>query len=231
MVRGGLSFHEELNYYIRNLDNYEYKPGHLFKELILSVLENYGIKELKPSIEGEMNIKPVAFFNIQVSYYICYENKDVIKKLIRILSYSSNTLPSTAETLVSLMNYEQSEPDDSLAVFARKVLSEKFPEVIKRMAGEIESLSENSAVDFIQRAFPPESMAVMAEFESSLKASASAEKGNSVKVENRELAAKLEVLAQKYRLAPLYSPFDDIILYSEPPTARDQSPILWLSLQ
>jgi len=128
VVRGGFSFFEELNYYIRNLGDFEYKPGFLFKNLILSILDSYDIKEIKPSLEGETNMNSVALLNLQHSYYICYENRDVIKKLIKILSYSANKLPVTAETLTNLVNHEQSEPDDSLAVFAQKVLSENFPD-------------------------------------------------------------------------------------------------------
>ena len=213
VIRGGFSFFEELNYYIQNLDNYEYKPGFLFKNLLSSILGSYGISELKPSVEGETNMNAVAFMNLQHSYYICYENKEVIKKLIRILSYSPNKLPGTVTALSKLVLHEQSEPDDSLAVFARKVLAEKFPANAETVAGAVvkcdvtveEFLSKelccgkDAAKKMLHSLENPEKDVVPSKVSKALA---------------EDLKKKIELLGTRFSVERIYSPCDDVLVYS-----------------
>lgn len=214
VVRGGFSFFEELNYYFKNLDNFDYKPGFMFKNLISSLLASYGITELKPSVEGSTNMNAIAFMNLQHSYYICYENREVIKKLVRILSYSGNTLPETADTLSKLVLHEQSEPDDSLAVFARKVLAEKFP-VDASAAVSAAVANSMSVEDFVSDELSCNGTEAVESMTHSL------EKGEVYLIPPKiskglmsDLTKKLETLGAQGEISRLYSPCDDLYAFS-----------------
>ena len=219
VVRDGFSFQERFNYYINNIYNYDYKPDSSFKDLILSVLGNYGIKEFKPSLEGDTNMNAVAFFNLQNAYFICHENKDVIKKLIKILSYSENSLFVTARMLETIVDYEQSEPDDSLAKFVRKILDNNFSNIseIPSSSG-IDYFTGISAADFAHLVFPasgrPLPEEIMLKSWEALDMEIISPHGNDITDTPPEIADRINILEKKSVLTRIYSPYNNIIMYS-----------------
>ena len=209
VIREGVSYFEEANRYLLNLSNYEYRPMGQFKDLMTEILESYDIMEVKPSIDGESNMNSVAFMNIQHSYYVCYENREVIRKLVRILSFSPNALPVTEKSLSLLIVQEQSEPDDSLAVFARKALSEKFPHAVPGETTEVPL----SAIDPLSACCSlSESLPSQKELEKKIRESLSAK--NSISALKGILFQKVELLSKRFTVSSLYSPFDDVFIFS-----------------
>jgi acetyl/propionyl-CoA carboxylase alpha subunit/acetyl-CoA carboxylase carboxyltransferase component len=213
VVRGGFSSFQELNYYVKNLDNFEYKPGFTFKNLILSIFENYGLKELKPSFEGETNLNASLFTSIQRSFYVCYENRDVIRKLVQVISLSENKLPATAATLTSIINHEQSEPDDSLAVYAQKVLLKLFPEMSENFSADAKAIKAQSAAEFI--AAEISGTEKVSAFESSLEiGEKNLVPSNFEKAYAGDLSVKIAEFGKKGSVKRLYSPYSDVAVYS-----------------
>ncbi|MCL1911202.1 MAG: hypothetical protein FWG13_03245 [Leptospirales bacterium] len=218
VVRDGFSFQEKFNHYIHNIDNYEYKPDSSFKDLILSVLDNYDIKELKPSLEGDTNMNAVAFFNLQNAYFICYENKNVIKKLIKILSYSENSLLVTARMFGAIVDYEQSEPDDSLAKFVRKILSNNFSDANETPSSRIDHFKGISAAEFVKLVFPasgnPHPEEIMLKSWEALDMEIVSPHGNDIMDTPSEIADRINILERSSVLTRIYSPYNNIFMYS-----------------
>jgi acetyl/propionyl-CoA carboxylase alpha subunit/acetyl-CoA carboxylase carboxyltransferase component len=213
VVRGGFSSFQELNYYVKNLNNFEYKPGFSFKNLILSVLDNYGVKELKPVFDGETNLNASVFMSIQQSFYVCYENRDVVKKLVQIISQSENKLPITAATLTNIISHEQSEPDDSLSVFAQKVLVKIFPEMSENFSADAKAIKGQSAAEFI--AAEISGTEKVSAFESSLEiGEKNLVPAGFEKAYAGDLSVKITEFGKKGTVKRLYSPYADVAVYS-----------------
>ena len=215
IVRDGFSFQEEFNYYIHNIGNYEYKPKAAFKDLLLVVLGNYGIDELKPSLDGDTNMNPVAFLNMQNAYFICYENKSIIKKLVEILSFSENLLSAKVKVLETIINYEQSEPDDSLAKFVKKLATNYYNEGRDVNIGS-GSFSSMNASEFTNTLVPSaggkSSDEILAKVLESLEGETK-EQGQDQSTPP-ELVDRINILEKKSVLTNLYSPYKDIYIYS-----------------
>lgn len=210
----GLSFQEELNYYVRNYKNYDYKPEPVFKDLMLSVFENYGVKEFKPSLEGDNNMNSVVFYSLVNAYFICSENKAFIVKLIRILAASRNALETTARLLESIIAHEQSEPDDSIAKLAGKILVSKFADANISLPDGGKSFIGLNAETFANTA-----MGLSADFAAEVLADARISLGTQTSISlddvpHGALADKINVLSKKHRLRELYSPYEDVFVYS-----------------
>lgn len=214
IVREGFSFQEEFSDYIRNIDNYEYMPKEVFKETLLTVLDNYGINELRPSLDGDTNMNPVAFFNMQNAYFISRENKKIVKNLIKILSYSNNLLPARAKAFETVINYEQSEPDDSLAKFVIK-LAEQVNPGGRALNSGMEYFSTVSVLEIANNLLLPSGGKTADEMLFNVQESLKAVSAGVSEQQPTppELADRISILEKTSTLTRLYSPYKNIYVY------------------
>ncbi len=124
----GLSLVEELNHFITQWHNPQLEMSRYFNNVISPLLGSYGIADIG-SQRSEMHAMQLqlAFMLLKRSYEICLDHPEIIKALVH-MNVDLGSSKENLNTLARLFDQEQSELDDSLSRYIKKVILEHFPD-------------------------------------------------------------------------------------------------------
>ena len=211
VYENGLSLPEELNNFILQGHNSQLEMSPVFAGVIKPLLQSYGITDIT-SHRSEMHKMQLhlVFMLLKRSYEICLDHPDIIKALAHI-NVNLGSSAQTYSTLATLFEQEQSEFDDSLSRYIKKVIEESFPDrPIQSYTGGDGALSSKLLPlrsDQGEELLPQRFLKAIAQPEQKLMPE------NIAEVFRDELQAKLTALEKKFAVQRLYAPFGDVLLY------------------
>lgn len=127
LIIEGVSYLEELNYFVRNIRDFSYSPPESFLALIDTLSRFYGVERTRLSSEGEEWYLERMLLHLQRAYFMCTDLTDVVMHLIRFLLRSAERPPETYQILCDLLATEQYELDDTLARHIQEYLDRDYP--------------------------------------------------------------------------------------------------------
>ncbi|MCP4136624.1 MAG: hypothetical protein GY754_36980 [bacterium] len=211
----GISFPEELDQYIARWQNSDITLSPGFSELIKALLATYGVHENLTRPEVEKVLMQHMFFLFKISYQFSLEHAEIIKNIVYIIPRIHPPAVKLFSTLKELLKFEQSELDDSLGKFIKKIISRHLPDSTKYLYsnyegssisdvmyclfGDLGSENEEFLLNMCRESIENPGEALIPE--------------NSTPAVAQELEKKLAVLQKRYSIKLLFSPLLDILVY------------------
>lgn len=111
----------EMNRLVREWENETYSPPALFRSVMNSLRQKYGIPRLDGKRSPEMQI---ALFHLFRGYSAVHEGRPLIARLLEALIARAFVPRRSRTALLDLVRLEESESDDSIAVLGRALLAQ-----------------------------------------------------------------------------------------------------------
>ncbi|MES0491367.1 MAG: carboxyl transferase domain-containing protein [Leptospirales bacterium] len=214
-----LSFFGELNRFVSQWGDDTAPPSYAFRMTLNQLFKAYGILDWNIKSSSDSSTVKLAFFNILRAHGACTGFPDVIRSLVEIISYVKNPSKRIVSLLKGLVLQEQSERDDSLAVYTARLIRDLDGPQISR-----------DIIPIISRKYIPEFRQHMTEIyhtfpghkpdELEAKISASLKTPESDLIGDGlpewfhlELSERTEKLSKSIKLKRLYSPFKEVVIY------------------
>ncbi len=214
LIVEGVSYLEELNYFISNIHDFSYSPPESFIKLIDTLSRFYRIERARLTSKGEEWYLETMLFHLQRAYFMCTDLTDVVTHLIRFVLRSRHRPPETYQILCDLLATEQYELDDTLARHIQEFLDRDYPRRSEHhilTSGSLESTT-STIHDTDKLESGKEARAnILCSLESSSKERIPT---GIPELSQSLLIDRLDYLEKRTPLRPLSSPYKDIYLYA-----------------
>lgn len=214
------SFFGEMHLYLENWEDLSYRPYSAFKVLISTLIREYGLQEWQAKPERNNTPLKLAIFHILYADHNQAAVTSYLRMLIPMLDVYSELPRPLSQALRRLIMIEQAERDTSLATEALGFLrSHQHSGYGQSMAFWLPSQYLREYRKTLQ-----DPLSIFGEIDRDQlfkKLSQSIEKGETPLIPKeapawlkKKLEQRFEILEKKYSITRLYSPTQDVVIYS-----------------
>ena len=212
----GLSFQEELDLFIAGRHGNLNTAARPFEQLLKTLLTSYGIPQWDGKSEMSHMSRQYVFVLFKRAYQFCLDQTDIIKKIVHIISGVKRPGKDIFATLTRLMDQEQSERDDSLLKFIKKILSSRSIDqgsaVFKDLEADQSPALRNLYINFRDR-FREDIAGLCSESLASPAAELIPPKESMPDPIRSHVSARINLLRENFTVKRLYSPLPSVHLY------------------